>query len=262
MKEMTMLELTAVDLDALAEALEDHSDFLQWFVLPGSGEVLAWSEDMDEPHPEESGAMYVSPLPSYEAYGDLSDFVAQVPERRARDRLSRAIEGRGAFRRFKDTLFEFPQLRESWFAFHDIRMRRRAIEWLVDAGLIGDADAEPAVAALVDPAVGDGVVDPFGVAREVAVELATLFGPRLVDVAVFGSYATDTATEDSDLDLAVVLRDVASAWDDARRMDGPLWDKTRESGITISAVVVDATDWEQPQSSVLRSAKAQGQSVS
>jgi len=256
-----MLDLTAVDLDALAEAMEDHSDFVRWFVDRTSGEVLAWSDDMDGPHPEEVGAVYVSPLRSHEAYEDLRDFVAQVPERRVRDLLSRAIEGRGAFRRFKDTLFEFPELRESWFAFHDTRMRRRAIEWLVDAGLVESSAAEDAVADLDEPSIGDGVVDPFVLAHEVAAELAQLFGPRLVDVAVFGSHATGTATEDSDLDLAVVLRDVESPWDDARRMDGLLWDKTQESGITLSAVVVDAADWDQPRSSVLRSARAQGQSV-
>ena len=253
-----MLDLRAVDLDALAEAMEDHSDFLRWFVDPTSGEVLAWSDDMDEPHPEEAGNVYVSPLPSHEAYEDLRDFVAQVPERRARDLLSRAIEGRGAFRRFKDTLFEFPELRESWFAFHDLRMRRRAIEWLVDAGLVDSSAAEDTLAELHEPSIGDGVVDPFVLAHDVGVELAQLFGPRLVDVAVFGSYATGTATEDSDLDLAVVLSDVESPWDDARRMDGLLWGKTRESGITLSAVVVDAADWDQPRSSVLRSAPGPG----
>lgn len=256
-----MLELDAVDLDALAEALEDHSAFLRWFVDPVSGEVLVWSEDMDEPHPEESGAFYVAPLPSHEAYQDLSDFVARVPDRRARDLLGRAIEGRGAFRRFKDTLFEFPELRQCWFAFHDTRMRRRAVEWLVDAGLVRGSEAEAALAELEDPAVGDAVIDPFAVAREIGSELAKLFGSRLVGVAVFGSYATDTATEDSDLDLAVVLRGVVSAWEDARHMDQLLWAKTQESGITLSAIVVDASDWANPRSSLLRSAKTQSRSV-
>jgi hypothetical protein len=40
------------------------------------------------------------------------DFTERVRDPRAHDLLERAIEGRGAFRRLKDTLFEFPQLRE------------------------------------------------------------------------------------------------------------------------------------------------------
>ena len=75
----------------------------------------------------------------------------------------------------------------------------------------------------------------------------------MVDVVVFGSHATETATDDSDLDLAVVLRDVSSAWDDEKRMDEVLWDATRESGMTVSSVVVDAREWAEP-----RRARAQG----
>jgi hypothetical protein len=126
---------------------------------------------------------------------------------------------------------------------------------------VDSSAAEGALADLEEPSIGDGIVDPIGVARAVAAELAQLFGPRLVDVAVFGSYAIGTATEDSDLDLVVVLRDVESAWEDGRRMDDLLWDKTQESGITISAMVVDVMDWGHPRSSVLQSARAQGQSV-
>src|SRR5947208_2742768 len=105
MKEITMLDLSRVDLDALAEALEDHSDFHSWFVDPASGEILLWSQDSDEPCPEETGAVVVNAVPSYEAYEDMRDFVALVPHRGAADRLARSIAGRGAFRRFKDTLF-------------------------------------------------------------------------------------------------------------------------------------------------------------
>ena len=67
---------------------------------------MAWSEDMDEPSPEEGDTRFVEPIPSFEAYEDMRDFVARVPDRRAADGLGRTIEGRGAFRRFKDTLYE------------------------------------------------------------------------------------------------------------------------------------------------------------
>jgi hypothetical protein len=44
----------------------------------------------------------------------------------------------GRFRRFKDLLeLDFPELRRTWFAFHDVRGERRAIEWLADRNLIG-----------------------------------------------------------------------------------------------------------------------------
>src|SRR5207302_11230480 len=169
------------------------------------------------------------------------------PERRAADLLSRAIEGRGAFRRFKDTLFECPELREAWFRFHDVRLRRRAIEWLQDASLVDDAAADAALAELEDPPVGDGVADPWEVAARVAAAARDVFGDRLADVVVFGSYAMGTATDDSDLDLAVVVRDVADPWKEAACLDDVLWQHTLDAGIPLSAHVVDAEECERPE---------------
>ena len=257
-----MLELSKVDLGALAEALEDHSDFLSWFIDPVTGEVLPWSEDMEDvPDPEKSAAYYIEPLPSFEAYSDMRDFVERVPDRRASDLLGRAIEGRGAFRRFKDTLYEFPDLRETWFKFHDVRMRRRAIDWLIDAHLIHESEAAAALSDLVEPQLGDGVVDPWGLAQEIAGEIRKLFGSRLVDVVLFGSYARDSASDESDMDLAVVLRGVKSPWADGHLMDDLLWEKTLQSGITISALVVDADDWMSAELPLLKTAKESGRSV-
>lgn len=257
-----MLELSSVDLDALAEALEDHSDYLQWFIDSVTGQVIPWTDDTDDPCPDESGARYIDPLPSGEAYRDMQDFVARVPDRKAADLLARAIEGRGAFRRFKDTLIEFPELREKWFAFHDVRLRRRAIEWLIDCKLVDDSAAETALEDLEDPPVGAGTADPYQIAREVADQIREMFGSRLADVVLFGSYANGTATDESDLDLAVILRHAVSPWDDARQMDQILWDKTFESGVTVSAVVIDADDWAKATGPLVASAKAQGRSVS
>lgn len=256
-----MLELSAVDLDALAEALEDHSDLIHWYIDPQTGEVIAWSDDSDDPSPEDAGAVFVDALPSYEAYEDMRDFVAQVPERRAADLLARAIEGRGAFRRFKDTLLEFPNLRDSWFAFHDVRMRRRAVEWLASVDLVEAAAADAALADLEDPSVGQGVADPWDVASHLADDLRGVFGDRLVDVVVFGSHAEGTATDDSDLDVAVVVRDLGSPWEEGRRIDDILWRHTLESGITVSAFLVDASDWERAARPLLRTAKSSGRSV-
>src|SRR5438309_12074158 len=105
---MTMLELSAVDLDALGEALEDHSDFTRWFVDPETGEVEPWSEDLDEPHPEERGALYVQPIPSYEAYGDLEAFVSRGPGRGRRTGLAGATGGRGPSGGSRHTFWGFP----------------------------------------------------------------------------------------------------------------------------------------------------------
>ncbi len=75
---------------------------------------------------------------SHEGFRDMEDFVISVEDERVRERLARALGGRGTFRRFKDALLDFPQERERWFQFQEERKKRRMLEWLADN------DIEPA----------------------------------------------------------------------------------------------------------------------
>ena len=144
-----MLDLKDIDLAELAQALEDHSWEHSWWLDPATGEIELWSdsfEEQGEPDPEERDLRPIDPIPSNEGYADMAEFIEHVRDPRARDLLERAIDGRGAFRRFKDTLSEFPELQTAWFRFHDIRTERRAILWLADENLIERAAAERALA--------------------------------------------------------------------------------------------------------------------
>jgi hypothetical protein len=63
----------------------------------------------------------------------MADFAEGISDERAGRRLARAIDGKGAFRRFKDELHEeYPHLLPAWYAFRDVRAKRRAVDWLVD----------------------------------------------------------------------------------------------------------------------------------
>ncbi len=56
-------------------------------------------------------------------------------------RLSRALAGKGAFRRFRNTLYQgHPELISASQSFRDSRARSRAVGWLVEWGLV-DEDA-------------------------------------------------------------------------------------------------------------------------
>ena len=64
----------------------------------------------------------------------------------------RAIDGKGAFRRFKNELNEeYPDLLPAWYAFRDARARRRAVQWLADHSLIDDGCADRFLAGNSDP---------------------------------------------------------------------------------------------------------------
>jgi hypothetical protein len=67
-------------------------------------------------------------------YSDMEWFIAELKEPEVADRLSIAISGHGAFRRFKDVLSRWPDLMERWHGFSEDRQRGRARSWLADKG--------------------------------------------------------------------------------------------------------------------------------
>jgi hypothetical protein len=143
-----VLDLGRLDLDQIAAALADQTDYEhRWLINPHTGEVVFWTSDtgIDGQNPvdlDELDLVCIDPLPSYVWYQDMADFAEQISDERAGRRLARAIDGRGAFRRFKAELHdEYPRLLPVWYAFRDSRARRRAVEWLAENSLINDASA-------------------------------------------------------------------------------------------------------------------------
>ncbi len=84
----------------------------------------------------ELGRFVEIPKPeSRKAYDDMADFAATVANPHLRDLLAVALRGKGAFRRFKDVLLNYPAERERWFTF-ETRCRLEAIkEWAKEEGI-------------------------------------------------------------------------------------------------------------------------------
>ncbi len=258
-----MLDLTKIDLADLAQALVDHSYEHRWWLDPETGEVVLWgvdSEEQGEPEPDLRGLRRIEPIPSREGYEEMQDFIGRVRDPRARGLLERAIAGRGAFRRFKDTLLELPELREAWFRFHDAGLERRAIRWLVDEGLVDAATAERALAQRPEPELPElgSALDPHQVARDVARDLRRVYGDRLRSVLLFGSWARGDAHPESDIDLLVVLDRVESVWDELRRMDPVLWRHSFDNDTVVTALPVSSADLAERRRPVLVRAQAEG----
>jgi hypothetical protein len=187
----------------------------------------------------------------------MAEFVAAVHHRRAAELLDRAIAGRGAFRRFKDTLFEFPELREQWFRFRDARSRRRALKWLAAEELIDSAAAGRLMQRYPDPAP-----DEEDVPAALAVDLGMLYGDRLQRVYLFGSWVKGDGPGEHDVELVVVLADMRSAWDELRTMDAVLWRHAERSGLTVVAVPVSVEQWAALDGPLLRRAAAEAVQLS
>src|ERR1700753_2799415 len=65
----------------------------------------------------------------------MERFIPMVDKADLRDQLTAAIDGKGAFRRFKDVLMTFGTERERWFAFRSERLRVFMEAWLSAHGL-------------------------------------------------------------------------------------------------------------------------------
>lgn len=175
--ERSTRSITEIDLAGIAEALGDNSSETSWWYDPTNGQVEIavphWyaMDEEDEDDPYERGLIPIDSIGSQAAYRDMVEFAESVAEVRAFDLLLRALEGRGAFGRFRNTLYEFPDLRERWFEYSNAAGECRAIDWLLDERRVDpdDAKAEREARAATMTAVlaeiGSQGVDAFDVSQ-------------------------------------------------------------------------------------------------
>lgn len=81
---------------------------------------------------EESRYLLIPEQRSYEGYRDMEAFASTVEDPELAGKLEAAIDGKGAFRQFKDTLYDYPEERERWFEFQRARKSERMVAWLED----------------------------------------------------------------------------------------------------------------------------------
>ena len=91
-------------------------------------------EEDDEGEDSEREWLWVGGLGSHDGYRDMEIFIARLDDAMIADLLGVAIQGRGAFRRFKDTLDRWPEQLEAWYAFSEERQLGRARAWLAHQG--------------------------------------------------------------------------------------------------------------------------------
>ncbi len=61
-------------------------------------------------------------------YGMMRDFIETIEDPKLYNQLQIAINGKGAFRRFKDTCINF-EIENNWYKFRDEQYKKLAIEW-------------------------------------------------------------------------------------------------------------------------------------
>jgi hypothetical protein len=132
-----------IDMDMLETAMEDSDLTNRYFLNLVTGEVIFFSEyvglsDEDEHLLEEidgsNDYVAIERIPSHEAYQWMVDFVDEMvapADENAAEKLSIALNGKGAFRRFKDTLHRVDdQWLQAWYQWRDKQLKATVDKWL------------------------------------------------------------------------------------------------------------------------------------
>jgi hypothetical protein len=160
-----------VDWEALEDAFENNAPEVHSYLHLTTGEVLRVVDGVADPQmhsriSSDPNYLRIDPVSSREQYRWMERFIPMVDEGELKTKLSQAIDGKGAFRRFKDVLMSFAADRERWFTFRSERLRTFMEAWL----------SAHAIKAVPRPTWGDG---PPSVEEPPPDSLVPLSQPRL-----------------------------------------------------------------------------------
>jgi predicted nucleotidyltransferase len=96
------------------------------------------------------------------------------------------------------------------------------------------------------------------VLAEVKQALRRLYGPRLKQVILYGSWARGDATSDSDIDVAIVLKDAVSPATEIDRTVDLVFDLNLKYGVLISVYPVSEDEYRSLQSPLLMNVRREG----
>jgi len=129
-----------ISWEALEDAFENNAHEVHSYLHLDTGEVIRVVDGVADPAMHNrimSDPTYlrVDPVSSREQYRWMERFIATVDEEGLRSKLLASIDGKGAFRRFKDVLMAYPLDRERWFTFRSERLRFCMEAWLTAHGI-------------------------------------------------------------------------------------------------------------------------------
>ena len=125
------------DWSALETAFEHNAPETNSYLDLESGQVVTIVDSRPEDEEKRlairrnaAGFVHLDPASSREQYRWMERFVSSVLDTALRDRLILAIDGKGAFRRFKDVLLSYPVERDRWFSYRANLLHIYINQWL------------------------------------------------------------------------------------------------------------------------------------
>ena len=177
-----------VSWESLEDAFENNAPDVHSYMCIADGDVRRIVDGVADPvmHrriASDPNYLCVEPVSSREQYRWMERFIVTLEGEDARQRLTQAIDGKGAFRRFKDALVSYPEDRERWFAFRSDRLRVAMESWLLAHRIKPVSREEVARATSASEPLGpaDGVGEQSDGLEGLTSILRTL-SPREVDM--------------------------------------------------------------------------------
>ena len=129
-----------ISWESLEDAFENNAHEVHSYLHLETGEVIRVVDGVADPAMHgrimnDPLFLRIEPVSSREQYRWMERFIATVDEPELRNKLLASIDGKGAFRRFKDVLMSYPVDRERWFTFRSERLRFCMESWMGTHGL-------------------------------------------------------------------------------------------------------------------------------
>lgn len=149
-----------VKLRDLIDAIAFYSEESQSFIDLRTNQIciisesaLSSAENGDEDYPDwqkedvqhakayledERNFMLLPSQRDADEFSMMEDFISEVSGEREQEHLFRALQGKGAFRRFKDTVITLG-IENNWYQFRDERYKQFVLEWCEENGIKVDS---------------------------------------------------------------------------------------------------------------------------
>jgi hypothetical protein len=173
-----------LDWDALEVSVERNAPDSDSYLDLTTGRLLTITEGDPEALLQRENVttnirnfLRVEPASSREQYRWMERFVLSVTDEPLRERLVISIDGKGAFRRFKDVLLGFPVERERWFSYRAELLHWHIHNWLEQHNIFATntppwgTAAPPSELAMVAKPLAPGAETPGEALRRQAREL-------------------------------------------------------------------------------------------
>lgn len=123
-----------IDFEDLEMAMQDQHE--TWCIDPATGKMCMepgdaealFDDDLMTPT-DPDDVLELPPFFSSDGYRMMERFAESLEDRNASEKLLDALDRPKPFRRFKDTLGDFPAIQQSWFAYRAEQLKKIAEEY-------------------------------------------------------------------------------------------------------------------------------------